>query len=89
MKRTNPAKGRGVDPKWVPITWDEALDTVADKMIELRKRQRDAQARLHARPLLADLDRPAVRHAAARSSARPTTSRTARSAPRPRRWARA
>jgi anaerobic selenocysteine-containing dehydrogenase len=37
MKRTNPQKGRGIDPKWVPITWDEALDTVADKMIELRK----------------------------------------------------
>ena len=37
MKRTNPVKGRGVDPKFVPITWDEALNTVADKMIELRK----------------------------------------------------
>jgi anaerobic selenocysteine-containing dehydrogenase len=37
LKRTNPAKGRGVDPKWVPITWDEALDTVAEKMIALRK----------------------------------------------------
>ena len=37
MKRTNPAKGRGVDPKFVPITWDEALDTVADKLMELRK----------------------------------------------------
>src|SRR5512134_4089745 len=37
MKRTNPAKGRGVDPKWVPITWDEALDTVAEKMMELRR----------------------------------------------------
>jgi anaerobic selenocysteine-containing dehydrogenase len=37
MKRTNPAKGRGVDPKWVAISWDEALDIVADKMIELRK----------------------------------------------------
>jgi len=36
MKRTNPAKGRGVDPKFVPITWDEALDIVADKMMELR-----------------------------------------------------
>jgi anaerobic selenocysteine-containing dehydrogenase len=23
MKRTNPEKGRGVDPKFVPITWDE------------------------------------------------------------------
>jgi anaerobic selenocysteine-containing dehydrogenase len=37
LKRTNPVKGRGVDPKWVPITWDEALDIVADKMIELRR----------------------------------------------------
>lgn len=37
MKRTNPVKGRGIDPKFVPISWDEALDTVADKMIELRK----------------------------------------------------
>ncbi len=37
MKRTNPAKGRGIDPKFVPISWDEALDTVADKLIELRK----------------------------------------------------
>ena len=37
MKRTNPLKGRGVDPKFVPITWDEALDTVADKMMELRR----------------------------------------------------
>ena len=36
MKRTNPLKGRGVDPKFVPISWDEALNTVADKMIELR-----------------------------------------------------
>jgi anaerobic selenocysteine-containing dehydrogenase len=37
MKRTNPQKGRGVDPRFVPITWDEALDIVAEKMVELRK----------------------------------------------------
>ena len=37
MKRTNPAKGRGVDPKFVPITWDEALDTVAERMMALRR----------------------------------------------------
>lgn len=37
MRRTNPSKGRGVDPKFVPITWDEALEIVADKMLELRK----------------------------------------------------
>ena len=64
MKRTNPAKGRGIDPKFVPITWDEALDTVADKMIELRKAGEPQKFMLHARALLADLDRPAVWHAA-------------------------
>jgi anaerobic selenocysteine-containing dehydrogenase len=37
MKRTNPAKGRGIDPKWVPIGWDEAIDTIATKMMELRR----------------------------------------------------
>lgn len=37
MKRTNPLKGRGIDPKFVPITWDEALDIVADKMMALRQ----------------------------------------------------
>jgi len=37
MKRTNPKKGKGVDPKFVPISWDEALNTIADKMMELRK----------------------------------------------------
>jgi len=37
MKRTNPEKGRGVDPKFVPITWDEALDTISDKLLDLRK----------------------------------------------------
>ncbi|MBI5575221.1 MAG: molybdopterin-dependent oxidoreductase [Deltaproteobacteria bacterium] len=37
MKRTNANKGRGVDPKFVPITWDEALDTIADRMMSLRK----------------------------------------------------
>jgi len=36
MKRTNPKKGKGVDPKFVPISWDEALNTIADKMMELR-----------------------------------------------------
>ncbi len=37
MKRTNPLKGRGIDPKFVPISWDEALNTVADRMMDLRK----------------------------------------------------
>ena len=29
MKRTNPEKGMDVDPGWVEITWDEALDEAA------------------------------------------------------------
>jgi len=37
MKRTGSKKGRGIDPKFVPISWDEALDTIADKMMKLRK----------------------------------------------------
>ncbi len=37
LKRTNPRKGRGEDPKFVPISWDEALDMIADKILELRK----------------------------------------------------
>jgi len=36
MKRTNPKKGRDEDPKFVPISWDEALGMLADKMMELR-----------------------------------------------------
>lgn len=37
MKRTNPKKGRNEDPRFVPITWDEALGTIADNIMELRK----------------------------------------------------
>lgn len=37
MKRTNPKKGRNEDPQFVPITWEEAADTIAEKMMELRK----------------------------------------------------
>ncbi len=36
LKRTNPQKGVGVDPGWVPIGWDEALDLVANKLKELQ-----------------------------------------------------
>ncbi|HUX72476.1 MAG TPA: molybdopterin-dependent oxidoreductase, partial [Steroidobacteraceae bacterium] len=38
MKRTNPRKGRTQDPRFVPISWDEALDTVAAKLGDIRKR---------------------------------------------------
>ena len=36
MKRTNPKKGRHEDPKFVPITWEEALTTVAARLNALR-----------------------------------------------------
>ncbi|MEE8368751.1 MAG: molybdopterin-dependent oxidoreductase [Thermoanaerobaculia bacterium] len=37
MKRTNPRKGRNEDPGFIPISWDEALDMLAEKMMELRR----------------------------------------------------
>lgn len=37
MKRTNLKKGRNEDPRFVPISWDEALGTIADKIMDLRK----------------------------------------------------
>ncbi len=36
MRRTNPQKGIGVDPKWVEISWDEALDTIAQEWRRIR-----------------------------------------------------
>ena len=32
MVRTNPVKGIGVDPGWREITWDEAMDLLAEKV---------------------------------------------------------
>jgi phenylacetyl-CoA:acceptor oxidoreductase len=36
MKRTNPKKGRHIDPGFVPISWDEALDIVGAKLREIQ-----------------------------------------------------
>ncbi|RZI40457.1 twin-arginine translocation signal domain-containing protein [Herbaspirillum sp. HC18] len=36
MKRTNPKKGRNEDPGFVPISWDEALGIVANRLNTLR-----------------------------------------------------
>jgi len=36
MKRTNPLKGKTDDPGFVPISWDEALDMIADKLKKTR-----------------------------------------------------
>lgn len=35
LKRTNPQKGKGIDPKFVPISWDEAINTIADRILAL------------------------------------------------------
>ena len=37
LKRTNPQKGPDVDPGWVEITWDEALNTVAERFKKIRQ----------------------------------------------------
>ena len=36
LKRTNPDKAVGADPKWQEISWDQALDEIAVKMKALR-----------------------------------------------------
>jgi phenylacetyl-CoA:acceptor oxidoreductase len=38
MKRTNPRKGRDEDPGFVPISWDEALDSIAARLNDIRAR---------------------------------------------------
>lgn len=37
LKRTNPQKGIGVDPKWQEISWEEALTFVADRLRKIRQ----------------------------------------------------
>jgi len=36
LKRTNPDKGLDIDPGWVEISWEEALDTVAARLKKIR-----------------------------------------------------
>jgi len=36
LKRTNPQKGIGIDPKWKRISWDEAFDTIAKNLLEVK-----------------------------------------------------
>lgn len=37
LKRTNPEKGIGVDPKWEEISWEEAMDTVVKNLKRIRE----------------------------------------------------
>jgi len=36
MKRTNPRKGRDEDPGFVPISWDEAFELIAERLRRVR-----------------------------------------------------
>lgn len=36
LKRTNPAKGRGIDPEWTAISWNQALAEVSERLKALR-----------------------------------------------------
>ncbi len=36
MKRTNPNKGMHEDPKWVEISWDEAFQTLTEKLARIK-----------------------------------------------------
>lgn len=36
LRRTNPNKGIDVDPGWREISWEEALGTIASKLLEIR-----------------------------------------------------
>jgi anaerobic selenocysteine-containing dehydrogenase len=38
LKRTNNQKGIGVDPKWVSISWDQALGEITDRLRKLREK---------------------------------------------------
>ena len=37
MRRTNPEKGRGIAPEFEPISWEEAIGEIADRIVELRE----------------------------------------------------
>lgn len=38
LRRTNQRKGRGCDPGWERISWEEALGIIADRLLSLRER---------------------------------------------------
>lgn len=36
LKRSQPNKGRGIDPRWKPISWDQAMEEIIGKLRTLR-----------------------------------------------------
>lgn len=58
LKRTNPRKGRDEDPRWVEISWEEALESIAARLKELRDKgtpERFAIFRGRYDPMAADI----------------------------------
>ncbi len=43
LMRTNPAKGKGIDPEWTPVSWEYALTEVSTRLRALRERSRPHQ----------------------------------------------
>jgi len=82
MRRTNPKKGKGVDPEFEPVSWAEAIGEIADRIMDLREREETEKFML-TRGRTPTSDRSSTT-TCRRSSARRTTSLTARSARRPR-----
>ncbi|MCK4273839.1 MAG: molybdopterin-dependent oxidoreductase, partial [Dehalococcoidales bacterium] len=39
LKRTNPTKGRGIDPGWTEISWEQALNEVSERLKALRGKE--------------------------------------------------
>jgi anaerobic selenocysteine-containing dehydrogenase len=67
MRRTNPDKGYGVDPKWERISWDEALKIITQRLKKIRMEDRVFSFRPGRRRLA-----PLISGAAARSTSAAT-----------------
>jgi len=39
LKRTNPQKGKGIDPGWVSVSWNEALNEVSHRLKAIREKR--------------------------------------------------
>ncbi len=38
LKRTNPQKGKGADPRWQPLSWEEALQEIGNRLQAIRQK---------------------------------------------------
>lgn len=43
LKRMNQEKGRGIESKWAPLSWDQALDEVTNHLRSIRERSQSHQ----------------------------------------------